>query len=260
MGIALLAVAVSMLLSFYLGSYWQGQNAVLGLLATQWLLILVPTVALLWYVRVDLREALSLRVPLPAPFMASVIMAGAWVILAIQTSVWQSRLLPMPEELEQALKDVFNPAMTGVGVWGMVFAAAVSPAVCEEVLYRGALLSGLRERLPGWALIGVVGLFFGMAHFSVHRAPVVILSGMVLAYVVWRSGSLFLGMLVHVVHNTFGVLGAMERLPEPVQEFLLSDQVEQHGLPGWILAVAMGGLVFGVFLMERWARKNRIPR
>ncbi len=254
-GIALSAVAISILLSFYLGSWWQGQHAILGLLATQWLLILAPTVALLWYVRVDLREALSLRVPAPAPTVAAIIVAGAWTVLAIQASVWQNRLLPMPEVLEEAMKRLFDPAATGVGVVGMVFAVAISPAICEEVLYRGALLSGLREKLPGWAVIVVVGLFFGMAHFSVHRAPVVVLGGIVLAYVVWRSGSLFLGMLVHGALNTFGVLAAMERLPEPVQEFLVSETVEQQGLPWWVVGVAVAGLAFGVLVMERWARR-----
>ena len=75
-----------------------------------------------------------------------------------------------------------------------------------------------------------------------------------LAYVVWRSGSIFLGILVHGVYNTVGVLAAMERLPEPVNRFLASETVEQQGLPWWLVGAAVAGLAFGVLVMERWAR------
>ena len=46
---------------------------------------------------------------------------------------------------------------------------AVTPAVCEEALFRGPILRGLRTRLSPVGAAVVTGLLFGLFHGDVWR-------------------------------------------------------------------------------------------
>jgi len=77
---------------------------------------------------------------------------------------------------------------------------ALLPALSEEVLFRGALLSSLRS----WGALPAClasGLLFGLFHGSVLRFAPVALLGTVLAAVVWRTGNLWLAVGCHALHN-----------------------------------------------------------
>ncbi|MCP4639999.1 MAG: CPBP family intramembrane metalloprotease [bacterium] len=255
-GTALMILAVCLLLLFYVGSYLQGRNIIWGSVATQWGLILAPSLLLLWYLRVDIVKSLNLRRPSPAALAAALVLGIGWVILAVQGSYWQSRVLPLPDEVAEVMGGIFDPAKTGVGLVGVFFAIAVSPAICEEALFRGVLLNGLRKRLPPLMTLVAVGVFFGVAHLSFHKAPLTVVSGIVLAYVVWRSRSLFAGIAVHLMNNSFGVLAGMEKLPSPVQNYLESDTLKDNGLPLWVILIGAAMLGVGVLLMETVGRSH----
>ncbi|MBN2309330.1 MAG: CPBP family intramembrane metalloprotease, partial [Candidatus Hydrogenedentes bacterium] len=254
LGIALLAFVVSSLLVFYIGAYWQSRHLLSGLLVTQWGLILLPTLTLLWYLRVDLRQSLRLHRPSAAAAAATLLIATAWIPLAIQTTSWQNRILPMPESIKEGLGQVFLPD-GGAGLCVLLFVVAISPAICEEVLFRGAVLSGLRGRVPAWAAWALAGLLFGMSHYSIHRAPVIILSGVMLAYVVWKSNSLYTGMAAHFMLNAFGVLAQLGRLPTPLRTFLEERHLDEQGLPLSVLLPAVAVFAAGIALMEFAARR-----
>src|SRR5207245_442656 len=45
-----------------------------------------------------------------------------------------------------------------------LFVVGISPAVCEELLFRGAILSGLRRALHPWTAAIACGALFGVFH------------------------------------------------------------------------------------------------
>lgn len=82
-------------------------------------------------------------------------------------------------------------------------AVAVTAGCCEELLYRGllfAVLSALAPGLPGWLLVLIGGVAFGMAHAYQGASGVVATGavGAVLTALYLLSGSLLLPILVHV--------------------------------------------------------------
>jgi CAAX protease family protein len=83
-----------------------------------------------------------------------------------------------------------------------VFVLAPTAAICEEFLYRGYLLTVLREWLhsPRWGWV-VSSAAFGMAHTYQGASGVVRagLLGALLAYPVLRLGSLYPSMAAHLV-------------------------------------------------------------
>lgn len=243
-GISMTLYAVTLLLIFYVGVYAQSRDILGGLLVTEWLLIALPTVGLLWYLRVDLATALHLRAFRVDGALAAAVIAFSWLVIAFQLGIWHSNVLPMPEELArhyiQALR--FDEA----NVFVLLAVVAVSPAICEELLFRGAILSGLEKRLPSWVLIPVVGILFGVFHISIYRVVLTGLTGIVLTYVVWRTRSLWNGILVHFLFNGTAVLIASERVPDGLAGALQSLSAPQAGLPWWLIGIAASVMAAGI--------------
>jgi hypothetical protein len=50
-------------------------------------------------------------------------------------------------------------------------------------------------------VIGISALLFGLLHGSIYQLRPTFILGLVLGYAVWRSGSLYCGILIHVLNN-----------------------------------------------------------
>lgn len=245
---ALAFFSLMIILIAFLGSVVQRTNMLGGLLVTEWGLIAAPTLLLLWFVRVRFRTALLFYRPSLTQVLGAVLMALGGMLLIIHVSTWQNRVLPLPEDMQKFFASFLGSGKTVWGLTVLLFAAALSPAVCEELLFRGALLTGLRQRLNPWACMLAVGLLFGLFHLSVYRVLPTGLIGVLLTYIALRSGSIVPGMVAHFVFNTLGILAASERLPAVLLESLAS--AEKTGLPWFVTAGALALLGLGVLLIE----------
>ncbi len=252
---ALAFFSVMIILLFYLGGLAQHWNALGGLLITEWGIILCPTLLLLWFVRIRFRPALLLQRPSWKFVAGALLMAGGGMLLTLQLSAWQNKVLPLPEGFEETFERLFSSSGTGLGFAVLFFVLAVSPAVCEEILFRGAILSGLRQRLNPWVCMAVVGVLFGLFHLSLYRVVPTGMIGVMLTYMALRSGSIFPSMAAHCLFNTVAILAASERLPRTLLEPLA--HLDKEGLP-WFLALgALLALGLGVALIEHTARRRQ---
>ena len=118
--------------------------------------------------------------------------------------------LPQPEFLQEAerssLEMIENLLGSGGGLAFPLLVLALTPAVCEELLFRGYLQRQL-ERMAG-ALGGIVasGMLFGFFHLRLSQALPLCVLGVYLAYLTWRTKSLWPAVLVHFAHNAFAVV------------------------------------------------------
>jgi hypothetical protein len=88
----------------------------------------------------------------------------------------------------------------------------LSAAVCEETLFRGLVLKGYR-RLGAAGSIFLTSLLFGILHRDLQKAVPTILLGALISFIVYRTGTIFTGMLAHLTNNASAVLilfGAQE--------------------------------------------------
>lgn len=85
------------------------------------------------------------------------------------------------------------------------FAVVIFGPVCEEVLNRGFVLAGYRH-LGFWKCIFFVGLLFGLFHLYPFRFAYTFLLGMILAYLVLVTGSLWSAIAAHIGFNLLGGL------------------------------------------------------
>ena len=96
--------------------------------------------------------------------------------------------------------------------------AAVEAPIVEETLFRGILFQGLRQFMsrfvPYQVAVAIAALMsgtvFGLLHFEPQTLPVLILLGVVLAYVVQLGRSLYPSMLVHALFNAIAVVAVLQ--------------------------------------------------
>src|SRR5204862_4024202 len=91
--------------------------------------------------------------------------------------------------------------------WELLLYVALLPAFCDELEFRGMLLSGLKRRLRPATLGVVIGIIFGLFHMSLFRIAPTAALGMVLTAIALMTGSIFPGMLLHAGNNALGVIG-----------------------------------------------------
>jgi hypothetical protein len=131
--------------------------------------------------------------------------------------------------------------------WLLLLVISIVPAVCEEVTFRGGLLSGLiARRSPRWA-IGLSSLVFAVYHLDPVRFPGVLLLGGVYGWLAWRTGSIWPSMLAHAINNGVGVIGLLL-----VAESGQAGADEALAPAAALLALGLG--LGGLALLERAAR------
>jgi sodium transport system permease protein len=113
-------------------------------------------------------------------------------------------VIPAPQQLLERFAEDVIPK--GMPTWQLLLYIAVLPAICEELAFRGMLLSGLRRQFRPAVLIVVIGLIFGLFHVTLFRIAPTALLGMILTAIALMTGSVFPGMLLHAGNNALGVL------------------------------------------------------
>jgi sodium transport system permease protein len=82
---------------------------------------------------------------------------------------------------------------------------AIVPAICEELAFRGFILSGLRGLgHPGRAVL-YTAVLFGLTHAILQQSLAAILLGMVLGLIALRTASIFPCIAFHLVNNAMGL-------------------------------------------------------
>lgn len=84
------------------------------------------------------------------------------------------------------------------------FTIAVTPAIFEEIAFRGFILGVLRKIDDRFAIV-VSAFLFGIAHGNLEQAPFAFILGLFLGVLVIKTNSLLPGMMIHFVNNLIAV-------------------------------------------------------
>lgn len=128
--------------------------------------------------------------------------------------------------------------------WPYVLALVVIPAVCEEVTFRGLILSGLRRGFRPWTAVLLSAFLFALYQMNVFQFVPHFVLGVVLALLVERTGSVWPAVAFHLVYNAC-LIGPL----------LVGAAAAPAGpsLPRVALAVS-GGLTAAAALYVLWQR------
>lgn len=198
------------------------------------------------------RKTLLLRLPRLAALPLAVLLALCLhpAVNALQVLVMY--LYPLSDAMTQSLKGLTQNQSLGM----LLLVVAVTPAICEELAFRGFILSGLRHLGHTRQAIALSSLLFAMAHTIFQQSILTFIMGLVLGYLAVQTGSLLPGMLFHLTHNAVGVLSGQlkpERLERtPALRWLIDDPAGEGPLYRWPL-IALGAALGLVILL--WFRQ-----
>lgn len=210
-------------------------------------LLLLPALLLVRTFGYDPVRTLSLRPPPGGRALvgAFLLMAGG-VPLAWFLAWAQSFVIPVPVELLEAMAAFLVTDDPLRLLWLLLLVAAI-PAVAEEFVFRGVVLSGFRDRLGTAGAVVASGLIFGIFHLAPQTAfrflPTFWL-GVLLAWIVVETRSIWVGVLLHFLNN--GMILFLSFLPVTRE---LSSDAEQSP-PLLLFPVALAILLSGAHLLR----------
>ena len=183
-------------------------------LLPQSLLLLVP-VGAAWYLKLDMKKTFLWRTPRWQAMLGALFLGFGSFLIVQQLVAWQSHFWEFTPADKDPLKTAIQTlSKSGWGIALLIFLIGVTPGICEEHLFRGFLLQGLRT-WKKWAALITVGVIFGAYHVPFFNQPVIMLMGIVLAFVAYETRSIWPGVLYHFTHNSLtavvpAFLGAQE--------------------------------------------------
>lgn len=233
--------AVLFVLLFYVGATIQAKFAQPGLLITLWVVLLLPTYGIARWGKLNIKETFALRAPTVAQVAAATLLAlSALVLVNWLNGLIDTHLLPMPDAMAEEMMRFFPPPEGAVDWFILLFLVAFSPAVCEELVFRGFITSGLRGRMADWKVILIVGLLFGAFHLSVYRLFGTAILGMLMTFVALRSRSIVPAMVFHFLNNGLAMIVTYGLPGEPVESF-----------PMGMVAFALPLFGLSIYLVDR---------
>lgn len=199
---------------------------------TAFVFLVVPLL-LTWWTNRQLSTTLQLRLPSPLALIGGLLLGlSLWPfaheLIVISQRIGLSTLSPeqMAELVSKFADRTEQMAQVPYGV--ILLAMAIAPAVCEELFFRGYFQTALLQKLPWWGAILISAAVFGVFHISVGGLVILerVLSsamlGLLLGWICYRTGSVWPGMLVHVIHNGFVV--SLARFKDEIQQLSFVKQ------------------------------------
>lgn len=192
---------IGAILFWTIGVYFQSKDLQTGLIITQYIIILLPPIIYIMAKRLSVREVLKLnKISFKHVFLVICI-----TILVYPAAIFGNALLTTIISLLGNLNIPQLPMATNRSEYLLlIFIISISAGICEEIFFRGFILSGY-ERMGKKKAVIFSAILFGFFHFNIYNLLGPIILGLVFGYLVLETGSIFAGMVGHIVNNGFAV-------------------------------------------------------
>jgi sodium transport system permease protein len=223
--------------------------AALQSVVLQILLVALVPLGVLHLLDLDKRTALSLRPVTARNLFWCVLLALSVLFLLDEIVLWQEQLTGVRASLSPEIQKLLRADSVLQLVW-IFFALALTPAICEELLFRGFILGRFLETgQPGQSLM-MSSILFGLFHRNLVALLPTTLAGIMLAFAVWRTGSLYCAIVMHALVNSWAIVVINSKLGD-----LLPWTRQPSQVPAWLLVVC----VLGVVVAGRQLQRERLP-
>ena len=120
-------------------------------------------------------------------------------------------IAPFVEMLKKFIEETYKVLVETHSLPELFFViavAALTPAICEEILFRGLVQKNLTLASNSVKGFIITGIIFGLYHFNPFLAVPLVALGIYFSFLHYRSQTLFIPILAHFVNNTLSVITA----------------------------------------------------
>lgn len=196
-GANILYLLVAILL-IIIGSVVQSNDLLKGLLITEYVLVLLPVLIYLFATKKSIIKELKInKIKLKDILLIIVITVLAYPVIIFINYTFITVLDTFIE-----FKKIEFPIPSNLKEYALYFiVAAMSAGICEEIFFRGFMLSSYRRLGKNRAII-ISALLFGVFHFNIQNIIGPVILGIIFGNLVYRTNSIFAGIVGHITNNT----------------------------------------------------------
>jgi len=167
--------------------------------------ILLPVLIYIRLRKFNLKETLNLN-PVPALTLLWITFVSIGVFVGI--GYLQTQLEPIfrpfqgdMEEYQNFYKTIARSSRSRIDILFLVATIGLIPAVIEEILFRGIMLSGFRNSSTPAKAVLLAGLLFGIIHFFPPQMIAISLLGIYFGFLAVKTRSIVTAIWCHFLNN-----------------------------------------------------------
>lgn len=245
LGDTILMFGLLLLLMIYLSSSLVFRLGIWGTGLVQLIILAVP-VFYAWYMKADFKKLFSLKMPKVKHVFGGIsTWLGIWLleqVVLVNLSEW------FPGMVETS--DALNSVIIDAGFISAFIVVGICPAIAEEFAFRGFLFGTLKDKWKPWFAIVVSAVLFGAYHMNLLQFIGGTMMGIGLAYVAYKSGSIWVGALMHFINNGLSVV--FQYYPELIMKIpILGEEVYSVGDMLILLVIGIVFTSLGILLLKR---------
>lgn len=222
-----------------LGSWVQSKDTYIGLIITEYLIILFPVVYYLNRRGYNLKEFLRLnRLTLKQIKYIVLIVIFSYPIAVFLNYIGIlflsrfGRLMPNPIPIPSNIKEYLLSFIV----------IALTPGICEEVMFRGMIMRTYEVYGRKKAII-LSAVLFGLFHFNLQNLLGPIFLGLMFGVLVSKTKSLLSSIIGHIVNNTVALtIGFLSNDIQKASTDIMPDTS----------VIAYGSFVLGIIALLFW--------
>lgn len=184
-----------------LSAFYIDENGYLSSIVLQIIILAIPSVfyarsrGMKYLSRMRLRTVKAVDLPVLLYAFGFMVFGGALLCFLMY------RIMPDAFITSSTSNYVSGDTTFGNALYAVV-AMAIVPAVCEEFLFRGIILTEYERNGVPLAIV-TSSLAFGLIHFNPVRLPIYFYYGIVLSLVLYVTRSVLASTIVHMANNIF---------------------------------------------------------
>ncbi|WP_010236029.1 CPBP family intramembrane glutamic endopeptidase [Clostridium arbusti] len=222
------------------------------LVTTQIVFLIVPIIIYLVVTKQSVAKTLRIR-PLKIKDLVLVIITG-FLIYPIASFLGLITNLVFHNNVNDVLGK-----MSSLPLMVMIIVIALTPAICEELTMRGVILSGYKKIGIHKAAI-ITGFLFGVLHLNPSQFLYTFVLGIILAYMVDATGSIFASMICHFIFNGINAIASWNSLKSGTKAqdiTALSPAMRNTALIIFLIASIISVIII-ISIIRTIKKRNRI--
>ena len=191
-----------MIIYLYIGSLLQVEYGFAGIFYSQMIILMLPLIFVI-YTKRSIRETYKFK-----GFKLTSLLGGLCLFVGtflVENTITTFLYTLFPEAFG-SVNDGLTDTLMGYNLPLTLLVVALTPAICEEMMFRGFILSGFKSKYRKWTAIVLCAFIFGVYHTSLIRLIPTMMLGICFAMIVYYTGSIIPAMMMHCLNNAIAVV------------------------------------------------------
>lgn len=193
----LLFFVIYIILTIFVFFPLQGRYQIPGLIITELGILALGAIAGFLIFRFKFSDMIPLKLPKWNQWLGVIVFSGGFLMVNVMINLTLAYFFPKMLSTNDGLNDL----MAGIPYIVQLLIVAVMPAICEETLHRGFILSSFRRFKNKWVIIAIMGVLFGLFHIQPEKYLATGALGCALTYLMLSTDNFVMPMAFHFLNN-----------------------------------------------------------